>query len=376
MNSARFVGGLTVSLVIACGATAAEPVRIRVEQPRAHAVIAASESIVTVRGVARGTVGRPPPLDLILVLDVSRSTRLASGVDVDGDGQRGEVLGPLGSTDPDDTVLHAEVAAARALLARLPANARLGVVSFSGESDPRTGLRISPTQRDAWLRAPVDSEHADVERALDQILEEGSHGATNFEAAIRTATQALASNEAEAPKRRAVLFLTDGLPSFPVGRSDVSDPGDVERASAAAREAAEADIRIHVFALGPDAVAEPRSATALARATGGSFVALVEPGQIIDLLPALSFEGPSSLVVRNLETGALAESLDLQPDGRFEARLSLVEGTNRIRVEAGRPATHLDVPIVFQPLDPGGSSRRSLEIRVDAPGEPEADPES
>ena len=63
------VRGLTISLVVACCAASAEPVRIRVEEPRPHTVITAPEPIVTVRGFARGASGPPGPVDLILVLD-------------------------------------------------------------------------------------------------------------------------------------------------------------------------------------------------------------------------------------------------------------------------------------------------------------------
>ncbi len=364
MTSYRFLHGLAVSCVAAFCVGGTATVRVRVEEPKAHAVISAAEPFVTVRGYARGAAGKPLPIDLMLVLDVSRSTRLASGADVDGDGVLGETLGRLGSTDPQDTVLHAEVAAARALLAGLSPEIRVGLVSFSGASDRDTGLRLDPSQEDAWLRAPVGAGIGELEHALDMLLEEGPHGATNFEAAIRLATKTLARQPERPDVRRAVLFLTDGLPSFPVGRADVSDPGDVALARAAAIAAAEAGLRIHVFALGPDAVAQPASATELARRTGGSFVALAEPGRIIEVLPELSFEGALSLVVRNLETGSLAEGVTMHPDGVFEARAPVIEGLNRIRVEAGQPPTVVDLPIVFRRTAPSRDTRRNLEIRL------------
>ena len=341
-----------------------EPVRIRVEEPAPHSLVTAPEPVVTVRGSARGAPGQTPPLDLVLVLDVSRSTRLASGSDVDGDGETGEPLGRLGSTDPEDTVLHAEVAAARALLAGLPPRGvRLGLVTFSGASDRRTGLRLDPDQSDAWLRAPVGADRSHVAAALERILEEGPHGATNFEAGIRLASQALGEAGSSDGGRRALLFLTDGLPSFPVGRADISDPGDVGRARSAARDAAQGGIQIHVFALGPDALAQPDAAVDLARLTGGSFTALPEPARIVDVLAELSFEGAIGIRVTNLGTGAAATSLEVRPDGAFEARVPVTPGPNRIRVQAGRPPVHLDVPFQFR-TEGASETRRSLEIQI------------
>ena len=364
------VARLLVVLLASLGASGGA-VRIRVEEPAPHSLVTAPESVVTVRGFARSAPGEAAPLDLVLVLDVSRSTRLASGSDVDGDGHVGEQRGRIGSTDPDDTVLQAEVAAARALLASWPAarerGARLGLVTFSGESDSRTGFRLDPKQADAWLRAPVSEDIGRLDAALDRILEEGPHGATNFEAGIRLATAAL-EEAAAAPgsqpgPQRALLFLTDGLPSFPIGRADVADPGDAERARSAARKAAAAGIGIHVFALGPDALAEPDAAVDLARLTGGSFTALPEPARIVEVLGELSFQGSTGVRVTNLETGAPALVLQVAPDGGFEARVPVVEGANRIRVQAGQPPVHVDVPIQFR-LETGPETRRHLEIQV------------
>jgi hypothetical protein len=75
-------------------------------------------------------IGRAPerePRDLVILLDVSAATDEPSGLDVDADGEIGihpgrylRILRPsdydLHCTDPDDTILAAEVAAANRLI--------------------------------------------------------------------------------------------------------------------------------------------------------------------------------------------------------------------------------------------------------------------
>ena len=366
-GSTLLFAGAAAALVLAASGTT----RLRVSEPAPHATVVADGGELVIRGRAELATGHRRPLDLVLVLDVSRSTRLASGSDVDADGELGVPRGPLGSTDPDDTVLAAEVAAARALLRSLEnPRARVGLVGFSGAADARTGLRLGSGERDARLRAPLTEDRAAVSTALDRLLEEGAHGATNFEAGIRTATEALLAADGVAADR-AIVFLTDGLPSFPVGRADVSDPGDTERAIEAAEDAADAGIRIHTFALGADAVAEPEAAVEIARRTAGSFTALPEPATIIGALGDLTFGGSGRIRITNLADGQEAHAIEVQPDGRFEARVRAGPGATRIRVEAGSPPVHVDIPVTVDvPRQPG--TRRRLEIQVE-PDEPPTD---
>ena len=107
-----------------------------------------------IKGNAVAEGDRPADFDVVLVIDVSGSTKVASGVDVDGDGEVGidphfELLPPgtyspdIRNTDPQDSILAAEIAAAEALLATLDSDrVRVGVISFSGEMNPNTGSRV------------------------------------------------------------------------------------------------------------------------------------------------------------------------------------------------------------------------------------------
>jgi hypothetical protein len=285
------------------------------------------------------------------VIDVSGSTQVASGVDVDGDGQVGfnpqlELVAPgayppdMQSTDPDDTILAAEVKAAQALVATLdPERVRVGVISFSGEMNPMTGERLRWDQQDAWLEVPLTSDFAAVDRRLSAILQRGPHGGTNFAAGVRLAVRELAglSGARSEPRPRAkkvVLFLTDGLPTFPIGTGSMPEPGDTEAALNAARLAHKAGISINTYALGPLALTNPVAATEMARISLGTFLPVRNPGDIISFLQGVSFANIEDVVFTNLTTREVSFDVELSPDGSFSGFVPVKEGRNDVRVTA------------------------------------------
>ena len=184
---------------LAGGALAApsSPVRILVDSPAPGATVAERVHQARVEGSAIAEGERPADYDVAIVIDVSWSTLYPSGVDVDGDGVVGvnpaEELIPPGtyppdvhSTDPQDTVLHAETHAALALLESLdPRRVRVALITFGGEVDPITGERRSLDQQDAWLEVPLTDDFDEIRIALTGVLARGSHGATNFAAGER-----------------------------------------------------------------------------------------------------------------------------------------------------------------------------------------------
>src|SRR5262249_53959659 len=92
------------------------PVKILVESPRAGDVVKNEVHQAPIRGTAVAFGERPIDFDIALVIDVSGSTKTASGSDVDHDGVLGinpqldpnvAAAYPPGtlSTDPDDSIL-------------------------------------------------------------------------------------------------------------------------------------------------------------------------------------------------------------------------------------------------------------------------------
>ena len=352
---APFLPRLVLATVLAAPAFAdpafAAPVSVRVDSPAAGAVVESELFMAPLAGIASAAGADAQGYDVMIVLDVSESTRNASGADVDEDGKLGEdphlgLFAPgeyaddVYSTDPEDTVLHAEVRAAETLLDGLDARrVRVGLVTFSGAVDPATGRQRSPDQRDATLEVPLTHDYAQLRTALKRVLAKGPNGATNFAAGLRLATQELAglSGAVSSPRpdaRRVTLFLTDGVPSFPAGLATESDSGDLEAAVAAARVAQSAGIRINTYAVGPDALAKPKAATEVARVTLGTYTPVLQPGAIAAALQTTSFANVEDVGIVNLTTQESAPDVRLNPDGSFQAFVPVREGKNRVLVNA------------------------------------------
>ena len=170
-------------------ASAGEPfgVRIMVHTPKNGEVVRSRVDLAPLGGSAVAGE-RPSSFDVLLVLDVSGSTKYPSGVDVDEDGEVGETRSSLvpgvpdtPNSDPDDSVLAAEIQACYALLSGLDAaRVRVGLVSFAGEIDPKTLMRRSPDQKDAHVEQPLTSDFSKVRQALEAVLLRGASGGTDM----------------------------------------------------------------------------------------------------------------------------------------------------------------------------------------------------
>ncbi len=330
---------------------AAAPVRIDIDSPKPGAIVQNDVDLAPVKGHALAGSDAPNTFDVFLALDVSHSTRYPSGIDIDEDGEVGfnpalELVIPgtypeeMVSTDPDDVILAAEVRAARLLLEALDSRqTRVGVIAFSGEVEPKTGKRRRFDQQDARLLVPLTADFKAVERALDEIMETGPNGATNFSAAIKLAVRELAGfsgarSRPRAGAKKLVLFLTDGVPTFPIGSGRSSDPGDTEAAVNAARLAKKAGVTINTFALGRHALAAPVATSEMARITSGAYTPVRNPGQIVSFLQGVSFANVEDVVIRNLTTQDVSFDVSLAPDGSFSGFVPVRPGKNKVEITA------------------------------------------
>ena len=348
---AWFVFGAPAAAAPPASASEGTPIHILIRSPRPGEAVANNVHQAPIRGNATADGEEPRNFDIIIAIDLSGSTEEASGTDVDGDGEVGfnpqNELVPDGmypndlmSTDPGDSVLAAEIAAARALLSNLePGRVRVGIVSFAGEVNLQSGRRLRYDQRDAWVEVPLTSDFYYVHGALDKILARGPNGATNFSAAIRTSITELAGltgakSVARPDAKKLILFLTDGTPSFPFGLANVPDEGDIEAALNAARLAHKAGITINTYAIGPLALTNPVAVTEMARITVGTYMPVRDPGQIVAFLQAVSFANVDDVIFTNLTTREVSTDVNLSPDGNFEGFIPVREGSNRVRVTA------------------------------------------
>lgn len=317
---------------------ASETAWLSVDEP-ARDGLSVSLPLVEVRG--RAAPGGAAAHDLVIVLDASDSTILPSGWDVDGDGPDGRtdparaerfadqaaLASRLGEADLDDSVLMAEIGAARALLDRLDLGRdRVSLVVFSDEAE---------------ILMPLGRPRALLDSALDEIADHPERWlrGTNFGAAIAEAQLALGDTAeslvrvdpgaATTGRHRSILFLSDGEPTLPPGP-------DLPRQHAlwSAHAASAAGIRIHAFALGERAQPGLDVFAELAARSGGRFERLAEAGDAIVRLPQTDLVGLTELRVRNATTGRPARALRTFPDGRFDGFVELVPGTNRLEIEA------------------------------------------
>jgi len=265
--------------------------------------------------------------DVVIALDESESTLVATGRDIDGNGRAArnrtrdryvnQEVGSLSfvaAAEIGDSVVSAEVAAARRLMAQLdPDTMRVGLVSFAGF---------------AWVDSALGHPRS-VARQLD-VYAAGFHdNGTSIADALRVAFRAL--NDARDPERarhRAVLLLSDGQPTVPS-----REKGEKE-ALEAADDLARYGVPVHTFALGPQALAKLEMYREIAARTGGRFVPVEHPADVVSLLRSVRLTGLDRVEIRNATTGAKASGFRMRPDGSFRADVPVAPGTNAIEVVA------------------------------------------
>ncbi len=312
---------------------------LEIEHPYAGAIFGA-ESGAFVAGRAVALRGELKRFDVILVLDTSGSTKEMSGADVNGNGLVGEnrMGGLFGSSDPGDSILAAEVAAAKQLLRGLDARStRVGLVTFAGEPPEAGGLFGGRPAPPAITEEALTQDYARIDHSLDRVLARGPEGLTHMKAGVEQAVIELigargAVSETDAGSEKIVLFLTDGQPTLPYDPLMKSD--NTKAVLRAADQAARAGVRIHSFAIGPEALDGPVAAVEMATRTEGHFTPVRNPGDLVDLIDEVNFANLESIEVRNLSMQGAPSLVETRPDGSWNALVALVVGKNRIEVTA------------------------------------------
>jgi hypothetical protein len=340
---------LVAAIVLAAPEIGAdEQIWLELRAPESGAAVTGPIGLLEVEGWAGAT--SEDRHELIIAIDVSASTGLPSGADVNENGKVGRTLRSSRDpqrnrnprrqcTDPGDTVLAAEIAGARQLVEHLdPKRTRTGIVIFSSR---------------ARLIAPISSSRQALGAALDDLASEVvPFGSTNIAAALRTATRAFADTEAPAGQKphRSVILLSDG---WPLG------DGALERSLSetldAARQATENGVKIHTFAIGADTMEGIDVYRRISAGSGGHFVAVEKPSEISLCLSHLQLTQPIRIALANSTTGEAGRAVRQFADGSFDGIVSLVPGENRISVEARGPGgalRALERVVIFQRSDP------------------------
>ncbi len=336
---------------------AAGGIWLEFEAPTERARIEAPVPLIEVSG--RTGVGLPGHHDVVLLIDRSVSTFAASGVDINENGRVGQntrnrIHPVLWTTDFGDTIIAAQLAAARGLIDRLDTGTtRMGIVTFGGTSR---------------LRAPLGSSRAELHAALDRLANAPNDDGTYFYGALMHAIEELeaAAVEPRIQRTRSIVLLSDGVPTAPYPRSAAE-----KAAVHAARRAASAKVAIHAFALGPEAARRRDLFQQMTQASGGELTLVQQPGEVIYLVPHLSLTEVEELKIDNLSTSESARAVRLFPDGSFDGFAPLREGLNHLRItvttRAGTQSV-FDRAVEFAKTDTVGPQARkmlkTLEIRT------------
>ena len=338
-------------------ASAEERVWLQVARPHDGWVELGLNSLLEVRGAA-GSVGRGP-LDLIVIVDVSRSTKHGAGVDVNGDGHLGGIgygyrrdwgsylRHPQTSSDAGDSILNAEILAVNRLLDTLdPKRTRVGIVSL---------------RETALLHSSLGSSYDDHRRALANLAKETPSGRTDFAEAIRVATRELELPRYGTPYRQlGIVLLSDGKPTAPA-----PDDHAASEAVAAARAAHRRGVRIDTVSLGVSDQ-DSRALFDIATASKGIHTSLEEPGDIIEALPNLDLRGRAAVSMVNSTTRRRARAVRVWADGSFDGFIDLRPGKNRLVITARGPAgerTREVRYVYFAERDPVDARERLIENR-------------
>jgi hypothetical protein len=315
-------------------------VQLDVEYPPPGSVVGNSACGVFVAGQAQAARGAKRRFDVVIVLDTSRSTIDPAGTDINGNGVVGrQRLGGLGtifgsgSTDPGDSILAAEVAGAKHLLRGLdPRTTRVGVVAFAGDV-PGTSRRSRP----AYTLVALTSEYERVEAALDEVLASEPEGNTHMAAGVDQATIELsgfrgAASRVDADSEKVVFFFTDGQPTLPYGPEAEAD--NVRAVLRAANRARRANVRIHSFAVGPEALEGPIATVEMASRTDGFFTPVRHPGDLADVVEEVSIANLESVDLQNRTTEKPARYFRATADGSWAGFIDLDNGKNVLNVKA------------------------------------------
>jgi hypothetical protein len=240
------------------------------------------------------------------------------------------------------------------------------LITFAGQIEPASSrfFLFDSDSPPAITREPLTRKFRRIERALDDLLETKPDGVTHMAAGVDQATRELlaqpgARSQPDPRREKVMLFLTDGQPTLPFGPG--KDAENVRAVLDAAERAAAGGIRVHTFAIGPEALAGPIATVELAARTQGYFIPVREPGDLVNVVEAVPFPDLRDVVVRSATTGQAAHPFHIDEQGFFSGLVPADAGENRIEIVAR--------------ADDGTAARREIAVKVDPNAPPMAIPD-
>ena len=341
---------------------------MQIRSPKDGSQITQEQAYILIGGKVATGAGGSGYVDIFLVLDVSGSTAQYAGGDfaefsqlpnfyVDRRRLGGFGLPCAGRDRPGplnlrNSILAAEILASRRLLSQLnPETTRVGVITFGEE---------------VWLRQRLTHDFEEVRSALDLIYKRGPYGGTNMVDAIRVAADELlgkGESEKYLDSIKALIFFTDGFPTRPFADCTAAD---TDLAINAAELAGKAGISVHVFALGEEALSNPRAAVGIANASGGIYTAVTRPADVLAVVDKVSAVGVDSIQVTNESVGQKALQSRLAIDGFFASAVPVVEGLNRLQVLCRASDGSIGRDTITVHYQPGGNRSLNLDVFLES----------
>jgi hypothetical protein len=153
-----------------------------------------------------------------------------------------------------------------------------------------------------------------------------------------------------------VFFFTDGQPTLPYPEREADNVRAVLRAATRAQRA---NIRIHSFAIGPEALEGPIAAVEMASRTRGYFTPVRNPGDLVDIVDEVSFADIRTVTLVQEKTRVEARPFRITADGSWAGFLALEPGANPIRATAV--------------AEEGASAERRIQVSLVDGGKAEVD---
>lgn len=174
---------------------------------------------------------------------------------------------------------------------------------------------------------------------------------TNVITAVNLATVELfgthtAQSERGTGSNKVTMLFIGGQLTLPI---DSSTTQNMQMAIQQAARASKLNVRIDTFAIGEEALSEPKAAVEMARVSNGTFTPVRNPGDLRAVLDDVSFAEIGELEVRNQTNGAVAEQVVRGRDGSYAALLPMDEGKNTVEVVARSGETQANQQICVAP---------------------------
>src|SRR5262249_8003860 len=132
---------------------------------------------------------------------------------------------------------------------------------------------------------------------------------------------------------KAEFLLADGFPTLPIGGGR-GTPEDTDLAINAARLAGKAAIKVHVFALGEEALSYTRAAVGIAHESGGIFTPPFRAADVVAGVGKIFGVGVGDGQIVNQTNRPKSTPKPLAGGGFFSSAVQVVEGRNQIDVIA------------------------------------------